>query len=43
MPGIIEKIIVKPGDSIKKGDNIAVVIAMKMEVMRPCSQVKYLL
>lgn len=31
MPGIVEKINVNPGDIIKKGDSVAVVIAMKME------------
>ncbi|XP_066901093.1 methylcrotonoyl-CoA carboxylase subunit alpha, mitochondrial [Halyomorpha halys] len=31
MPGIIEKVNVKVGDVIKKGDNVAVIIAMKME------------
>lgn len=31
MPGIIEKINVKVGDVVKKGDNVAVIIAMKME------------
>ncbi|KAK9506159.1 hypothetical protein O3M35_008144 [Rhynocoris fuscipes] len=31
MPGIIEKIHVKKGDLVKKGDSLAVIIAMKME------------
>lgn len=31
MPGVVEKIIVKNGDTVKKGDPVAVVIAMKME------------
>lgn len=31
MPGILEKILVKPGDQIKKGDPLAILIAMKME------------
>lgn len=31
MPGVIEKILVKAGDVIKKGDSVFVLIAMKME------------
>ncbi|KAK5646165.1 hypothetical protein RI129_004629 [Pyrocoelia pectoralis] len=31
MPGILEKILVKIGDNVKKGDPVAVLIAMKME------------
>ncbi|EDX15163.1 methylcrotonoyl-CoA carboxylase subunit alpha, mitochondrial [Drosophila simulans] len=31
MPGILEKVLVKPGDQVKKGENLAVLIAMKME------------
>lgn len=31
MPGIIDKIFVREGDTIKKGDNLFVLIAMKME------------
>lgn len=31
MPGIVDKMLVKPGDSVKEGDPLAVVIAMKME------------
>lgn len=31
MPGVLEKLLVEPGDSVKKGDNLAVIIAMKME------------
>lgn len=31
MPGVLEKVLVKPGDKVKKGDNLAVLIAMKME------------
>lgn len=31
MPGVLDKILVKPGDQVKKGDSIFVLIAMKME------------
>lgn len=31
MPGVLEKVLVKPGDHVKKGDSLAVLIAMKME------------
>lgn len=31
MPGVLEKLFVKPGDTVKKGDSLAVIIAMKME------------
>ncbi|EDV52913.1 methylcrotonoyl-CoA carboxylase subunit alpha, mitochondrial [Drosophila erecta] len=31
MPGILEKVLVKPGDQVKKGEHLAVLIAMKME------------
>lgn len=31
MPGLLDKILVKPGDQVKKGDPVAVIIAMKME------------
>uniref|UniRef100_A0A1A9VMC1 Methylcrotonoyl-CoA carboxylase subunit alpha, mitochondrial n=1 Tax=Glossina austeni TaxID=7395 RepID=A0A1A9VMC1_GLOAU len=31
MPGVLEKVLVRPGDHVKKGDNLAVLIAMKME------------
>ncbi|KAH8306160.1 hypothetical protein KR018_002799, partial [Drosophila ironensis] len=31
MPGVLEKVLVKPGDLVKKGDSLAVLIAMKME------------
>ena len=32
MPGVVDKVIVKPGDHVKAGDPVAVIIAMKMEV-----------
>lgn len=32
MPGIIEKLLVKEGDTVKAGDTVCVVSAMKMEV-----------
>ena len=32
MPGVVDKIFVKPGDEVKYGDPVAVIIAMKMEV-----------
>ena len=32
MPGVVDKVIVMPGDSVKAGDPVAVIIAMKMEV-----------
>lgn len=31
MPGVLDKILVKPGDRAKKGDTLFVLIAMKME------------
>ncbi|XP_017073330.2 methylcrotonoyl-CoA carboxylase subunit alpha, mitochondrial [Drosophila eugracilis] len=31
MPGVLEKVLVKAGDQVKKGDSLAVLIAMKME------------
>lgn len=31
MPGVLDKILVKSGDQVKKGDSIFVLIAMKME------------
>lgn len=32
MPGLIEKVLVKPGSKVVKGDPLVVMIAMKMEV-----------
>ena len=32
MPGVIEKVSVKPGDTVTEGDPLVVMIAMKMEV-----------
>lgn len=34
MPGVIEKISVKPGDTVQAGDPLVVMIAMKMEVLK---------
>lgn len=31
MPGILDKVLVKPGDKVKVGEPVAVIIAMKME------------
>lgn len=31
MPGVLDKIFVKVGDAVKKGDSLFVLIAMKME------------
>ncbi|KAF5291027.1 hypothetical protein FQR65_LT11480 [Abscondita terminalis] len=38
MPGILDKILVKKGDSVKKGDAVAVLIAMKMEFIIKATQ-----
>ena len=32
MPGVVDKVIVQPGDRVMEGDPVAVIIAMKMEV-----------
>ena len=32
MPGVIEKVMVEPGQAVEKGDPLVVMIAMKMEV-----------
>ncbi len=31
MPGVIQKVYVKPGDEVKAGDPLCVLVAMKME------------
>lgn len=38
MPGLVDKIFVKKGDVVKKGDSLLVIIAMKMEV---CCNLRY--
>lgn len=42
MPGVVEKINVKKGDVVKKGDPVAVIIAMKMEVSLFRNKLKFL-
>ena len=32
MPGVIEKVSVEPGQEVKQGDPLIIMIAMKMEV-----------
>jgi len=32
MPGVVDKVMVTPGDHVNAGDPVAVIIAMKMEV-----------
>lgn len=32
MPGVVEKIMVEPGQQVQAGDPLVVIIAMKMEV-----------
>jgi acetyl/propionyl-CoA carboxylase alpha subunit len=33
MPGVVDKVLVSAGDAVKQGDPVAVIIAMKMEVI----------
>lgn len=33
MPAVVEKIVVKEGDTVKNGDTIAILTAMKMEMV----------
>lgn len=39
MPGVIDKMLVKVGDTVKVGDPLAVIIAMKMEHVLKASKV----
>lgn len=32
MPGLVDKVFVNKGDTVKKGDSLLVIVAMKMEV-----------
>ena len=32
MPGVVDKILVNKGDSVKTGDSLIVIVAMKMEI-----------
>lgn len=38
MPGVLDRILVKAGDFVKKGDTLAVLIAMKMEFLVKASK-----
>lgn len=38
MPGILDKIFVKSGDQVQKGDSLFVLIAMKMEYVVKASR-----
>lgn len=38
MPGVLDKILVKSGDIVEKGDSLFVLIAMKMEYVVKASQ-----
>lgn len=38
MPGILDKLLVKAGDEVKKGDSLFILIAMKMEYVVKATQ-----
>lgn len=38
MPGVVDKVMVNPGDTVEEGQPMLVMIAMKMEVSLPAPQ-----